>query len=54
MRCTVLPVAVIVVMNNNIHVSSRNSCLYSIPHEKLLKEVARRIVDKNILRLIKM
>ncbi len=26
----------------------------SIPHEKLLKEVAKRIVDKNILRLIKM
>jgi group II intron reverse transcriptase/maturase len=25
----------------------------SIPHEKLLKEVAKRIVDKNILRLIK-
>jgi RNA-directed DNA polymerase len=26
----------------------------SIPHEKLLKEVAKRIVDKNILKLIKM
>jgi len=26
----------------------------SIPHDKLLKEVAKRIVDKNILRLIKM
>jgi len=26
----------------------------SIPHEKLLKEVAKRIMDKNILRLIKM
>jgi len=26
----------------------------SIPHEKLLKEVAKRIVDKSILRLIKM
>jgi RNA-directed DNA polymerase len=26
----------------------------TIPHEKLLKEVAKRIVDKNILRLIKM
>jgi group II intron reverse transcriptase/maturase len=26
----------------------------SIPHEKLLKEVAKRIVDKHILRLIKM
>jgi RNA-directed DNA polymerase len=26
----------------------------TIPHDKLLKEVAKRIVDKNILRLIKM